>query len=267
MAALLGVGEVILEQAQLAGARRRRRRRHRRRDRPARERAVRPLRTCSRAGSLRTAGRASPRRPREPLYLIDGDGATRGRGARRHSEPRAGAGRPGDERRRGVDRHAGRSRVGAPDPDDVLRRWIASTRFPTCRRARRRGPSGCTSTAAARTQLRFYLTFLVGPARRARARRVGVRLQLERDGQMTIYSASAEVDERRCSRRARPRRSARNSVRLDGSSTASRSICPPSGGRGAADGDARRSTPTPGRSLPPSTSAAPAAGSPATPCR
>jgi hypothetical protein len=45
-------------------------------------------------------------------------------------------------------------------------------------------------------RLRFYLTFLVGPASPTQGRRVaGVRLQLERDGQTTSYSAGGEVDE------------------------------------------------------------------------
>ncbi|MBZ5558573.1 MAG: hypothetical protein LAO77_14975 [Acidobacteriia bacterium] len=45
-------------------------------------------------------------------------------------------------------------------------------------------------------RLRFYLTFLAGPASPAPGRRVaGVRLQLERDGQTTSYSLGGDVDE------------------------------------------------------------------------
>jgi hypothetical protein len=45
-------------------------------------------------------------------------------------------------------------------------------------------------------RLRFYLTFLVGPASASPGRRAaGVRLQLERDGRTTNYSGGGEVDE------------------------------------------------------------------------
>ena len=45
------------------------------------------------------------------------------------------------------------------------------------------------------SQGRFYLTFLVGPRLPNGLRSAGVRLQLERDGQMRTYSASAEVSD------------------------------------------------------------------------
>lgn len=45
-------------------------------------------------------------------------------------------------------------------------------------------------------RVRFYLTFLVGPESSTRGRRIaGVRLQLDRDGQAANYSAGGEVDE------------------------------------------------------------------------
>ena len=42
---------------------------------------------------------------------------------------------------------------------------------------------------------RFYLTFLVGPRTPSGRRSAGVRLQLERQGQMTNYSGAAEIDD------------------------------------------------------------------------
>jgi hypothetical protein len=42
---------------------------------------------------------------------------------------------------------------------------------------------------------RFYLTFMVGPRTQAGRRSAGVRLQLERQGQMTNYSGAAEIDD------------------------------------------------------------------------
>ena len=44
-------------------------------------------------------------------------------------------------------------------------------------------------------RLRFYLTFLVGPAAGAGRRAAGVRLQLDRDGKTTSYAAGEIVDE------------------------------------------------------------------------
>ena len=41
---------------------------------------------------------------------------------------------------------------------------------------------------------RFYLTFLVGPVRENGRRMAGVRLQLDRAGQVENYGESAEVD-------------------------------------------------------------------------
>ncbi len=44
-------------------------------------------------------------------------------------------------------------------------------------------------------RVRFYLTFLVGPATRPGVRAAGVRLQLERDGVQANYANGADVDE------------------------------------------------------------------------
>jgi hypothetical protein len=66
-------------------------------------------------------------------------------------------------------------------------------------------------------RLRVYLTFLVGPrAATAGKRRAGVRLQLERDGRSTNYSAQAEVDEAQVLAQAPDLDIAGNHVRLKG---------------------------------------------------
>jgi hypothetical protein len=68
-------------------------------------------------------------------------------------------------------------------------------------------------------RVRFYLTFLVGPARPARPgfHAAGVRLQLDRDGRTTNYSARDEVAEQTILERAPDLDIAGNTVRLDGS--------------------------------------------------
>jgi hypothetical protein len=63
---------------------------------------------------------------------------------------------------------------------------------------------------------RFYLTFIVGPVSRPGFRSAGVRLQLDRDGRATSYSAAADVDERVVLDTAPDLDIAGNSVRLDG---------------------------------------------------
>ncbi len=66
-------------------------------------------------------------------------------------------------------------------------------------------------------RLRFYLTFLVGPASLTPGRRIaGVRLQLDRDGQTTNYAAGGEVDAARLLETAPDLEIAGNRVRLDG---------------------------------------------------
>jgi hypothetical protein len=66
-------------------------------------------------------------------------------------------------------------------------------------------------------QTRLYLTFLVGPSGRDPGRRLaGVRLQIERDGKQSTYSANAEVDEAALLARAPDLEIAGNRVRLDG---------------------------------------------------
>jgi hypothetical protein len=69
-------------------------------------------------------------------------------------------------------------------------------------------------TADGRT--RFYLTFLAGPVSAGGMRTGGVRLQLDRDGHQTNYSAAAQVDERVVLDNAPDLDFGENHVRLDG---------------------------------------------------
>ena len=65
-------------------------------------------------------------------------------------------------------------------------------------------------------RVRFYLTFLVGPATRPGVRSAGVRLQLDRDGRVKNYAARAEVDEQAVIEGAPNLDIGSNHVRLDG---------------------------------------------------
>jgi hypothetical protein len=65
-------------------------------------------------------------------------------------------------------------------------------------------------------RVRFYLTFLVGPATRPGVRSAGVRLQLDRDGQVSNYAAREDVDEQVVLDRAPNLDIGGNHVRLDG---------------------------------------------------
>jgi hypothetical protein len=65
-------------------------------------------------------------------------------------------------------------------------------------------------------RVRFYLTFLVGPVSRPGFRTAGVRLQLDRDGRTTSYSARDEVDDRAFLDKAPDIDIAGSTVRLDG---------------------------------------------------
>jgi hypothetical protein len=94
-------------------------------------------------------------------------------------------------------------------------------------------------------RLRLYLTFLVGPrAETAGKRRAGVRLQLERDGRTTNYTQQAEVDEALVLAQAPDLDIAGNRVRLE--DLTYRITLAMAGLRGDIVLDAQ-----PGRSLPP----------------
>ena len=65
------------------------------------------------------------------------------------------------------------------------------------------------------SEARFYLTFMVGPRAKSGARSAGVRLQIERAGQMQSYRTSAEVTDAEAAR-APDLAIGSSSVRLDG---------------------------------------------------
>ena len=95
--------------------------------------------------------------------------------------------------------------------------------------------------------LRFYLTFLAGPPSATPGRRVaGVRLQLERDGKTTTYSAGGEIDETKLLETAPDLDIAGNRVRLDGLRYRIELALPGAAGELTLDA-------APGRSLPPAT--------------
>ena len=97
-------------------------------------------------------------------------------------------------------------------------------------------------------RVRFYLTFLVGPASASspHSRVAGVRLQLDRDGQITNYSAGGEVDATAVVQSAPDLDIAGNRVRLEGLQYRIALALP------GASGDLTLDA-TPGRSLPPAT--------------
>ena len=122
----------------------------------------------------------------------------------------------GDEETAGVaawiDAAADRAWV-SPDLDDVLR---AMDRFHAIADA----PEWADGWAewlyfnGRAGQTRFYLTFLVGPMRSGDRRAAGVRLQLDDAGRVRSYSASAEVDAAEVLSRAPDLTIGRNQVRL-----------------------------------------------------
>jgi hypothetical protein len=96
-------------------------------------------------------------------------------------------------------------------------------------------------------RLRFYLTFLVGPASPTPGRRAaGVRLQLERDGQTTNYSAGGEIDEAKLLASAPDLEIAGNRVTLNGLRYHIDLALPGASGQLTLDA-------SPGQSLPPAT--------------
>jgi len=66
-------------------------------------------------------------------------------------------------------------------------------------------------------RVRFYVTFMVGPLRANGTHAAGVRLQLDRDGRQTNYSSSGEVDDRTLLERAPDLDIGASRVRLEGS--------------------------------------------------
>jgi hypothetical protein len=157
---------------------------------------------------------ASPRL-RADLFLIRGSGAM---------PVRARAGIPSLERALGdpetstlaswADTPADR-RWAAPDPADVLRSMDRFHRVPDV-------PARASSWAewlyfkGRSGDLQFYATFLVGPRQADGRRRAGVRLQLDRGGRQASYAAGDVIDEGELLRSAPDLTIGRNRVRLDG---------------------------------------------------
>jgi hypothetical protein len=103
----------------------------------------------------------------------------------------------------------------SPDPEDVLR---SLDRFHAIPDAPARAGSWVEwlyfNGQAGST--RFYLTFLVGPLRENGRRVAGVRLQLDRAGQVENYGENAEVDPDEMLATAPEIRIGANRIRLDG---------------------------------------------------
>ena len=93
-------------------------------------------------------------------------------------------------------------------------------------------------------RVRFYLTFLVGPVSRPGFRSAGVRLQLDRDGHTTSYASRDDIDERVVLDKAPDIDIAGSSVRLNGMRYEIALRLPGMSGRLVLD-------PAVGRSLPP----------------
>jgi hypothetical protein len=93
-------------------------------------------------------------------------------------------------------------------------------------------------------RVRFYLTFMVGPSTAPGRRMAGVRLQLDRDGHTSTYSAGAVVDEATVLDAAPNLDIAGSRMRLDGLSYRIELALPGASGTLVLDA-------TPGQSLPP----------------
>ena len=97
---------------------------------------------------------------------------------------------------------------------------------------------------------RFYLTFLAGPRAASGRRVIGVRLQLDRGGKMISYASSSEVAETDLIATAPDLTVGRNTVRLEGQVYRIALDLPEQSGPGRATGNLAVHA-TPGRSLPP----------------
>jgi hypothetical protein len=208
MATLLGVGEVVLEQARapqltgggqwiVSGA----------------SGSVTSARFV--INHIRRTGASAAPRARADLFLVGKAGTV---------PVRARAGIPSLERALGdpetsgldgwTDTEADRQWV-APDPADVLRsmdRFHAVPDVPVRSSSWAewlyfKGRSG---------DLQFYATFLFGPKAPDGRRRAGVRLQIDRGGEITSYSASDSVDEAELIAVAPDVTIGRSRVKLDG---------------------------------------------------
>lgn len=82
----------------------------------------------------------------------------------------------------------------APDPGDVLREMDRFHRQPPVAEFASSWAEWLYFNGRS-DKVRFYLTFLVGPSTRPGKRSAAVRLQLDRDGRQSNYSSTGEVDE------------------------------------------------------------------------
>jgi hypothetical protein len=103
----------------------------------------------------------------------------------------------------------------SPDPADVLR---AMDRFHGIPRVPARAESWAEWLYfnGRTAEVRFYLTFMVGPRTPDGRRRAGVRLQLEREGRTASYFARDEISEKELLAGAPDMRIGASSVRLEG---------------------------------------------------
>ncbi len=191
---------------------------------------------------------------RDTLYLIDDAGAT---------PVRARGGIPSLDRALGDPETSGAGSLAswndtpadrawsAPDPADLLRAMDRFHDVPDV-------PARAGSWAEwlyfnGRSEgARFYLTFLAGPPSAAGRRPLGVRLQLEREGRMTSYSQSTEVDDAALLAAAPDLTVGGTHVRLVGRQYRISLDLPADGGHARVSG-ALVVDATPGRSLPPLT--------------
>ena len=214
MAALLGIGGVILEQAKapalvgggdvvIGGAG----------GRIGSPTFV--LSSVLGAGSLASQVEAAAPSARAVLYLVGDRGIVpvRARGGIPSLERAL-----GDPETREIDAWQDTPddrRWAAPDPGDVLREMDRFHRIPDV-------PSRAASWAewlyfnGRADAARFYLTFLAGPYTSGTRRVIGVRLQLDRGGTLTSYSTSAEIEQDVLLAAAPEITVGPNQVRLDG---------------------------------------------------
>jgi len=216
MAALLGVGDVILEQARSPALR-----------------GGGDLVVVGRAGDVTSAryllssvigapplaarvAAVSPTQ-RRPLFLVEGDRVTRLRGRGGIPSLEKAVGDP-EVARVGAWTDAPADRAwAAPDPGELLR---AMDRFHSIPEA----PAWADSWAewlyfngrSADGSLRFYLSFLTGPRSGASGRSSGVRLQVERNGRTQNFSRRAVIPEATLLAAAPDLDVAGNTVRLEG---------------------------------------------------
>jgi hypothetical protein len=140
----------------------------------------------------------------------------------------------------------GDERWAHPDPGDLLRAMDRFHAVPDVERGAASWAEWLYFNGRTRDgRTRLYLTFLVGGrAETAAKRRAGVRLQLEHDGRSTSYSAQGEVDEASMLARAPDLDIAGSRVRLDGLTYRITLAMPGLGGEIVLEAQ-------PGRSLPP----------------